>query len=127
MPQAPKLTPVWIMFAVETNRRRGFANCFSGRLDEASIRLQDKTTGGEWWGCNGAYYNETEINRSCLNGALAWFCAVDPNAAGGRRVVENNAGFSAGSPAPTFEQFLNACNLQYWPTGGGGGNLTTNP
>lgn len=114
------------MFAVTPDKRATFAGCFTGNLMEASIRLQDKTTGAEWWGCNGAYYYETEINRPCLNSALAWFCAVDPNAAGGRRVVENNAGFSAGSPAPTFDQFLNACNLQYWPTGGGG-NLTTNP
>lgn len=121
MPQ----TPIWIMFAVTPDKRATFASCFTGNIMEASIRLQDKTTGSEWWGCNGAYYYETEINRPCLNNALAWFCAVNPNAAGGPKVVENNAGFAIGSSAPTFDQFLAACNLQYWPTGGGGGNQTT--
>lgn len=123
MPQ----TPIWIMFAVTPEKRPGFASCFSGNLMEASIRLQDKTTGGEWWGCNGAYYYETEINRQCLNDALAWFCAINPNAEGGPKVVENNAGFTVGSSAPTFNQFLSACNLQYWPAGGGGGNQTISP
>lgn len=121
----PNATPVWIMFAVTPDKRQSFANCFTGNVAEASIRLRDKSTGLEWWGVNGAYYFETEINRTCLNAAQAWFCASNPNSG---TVIETNAGFTVGGTIPTFAQFLTACNLEYWPANsGGGGNMTTSP
>jgi|LakMenEpi03Aug12_release.lakeMendotaPanAssembly.Ray.scaffolds.fasta_scaffold91176_5 hypothetical protein len=123
--------PLRIYFAVLPANRQTFADCLSGNLSEASIRLKEISTGDEWWGSNGGLYYQSpnEINRTCLNQALAWFLAigfqadigVDSNnepitiAFPDGIIVDGNAPITVpGSPDPGFEVFIAACGLELW-------------
>jgi hypothetical protein len=124
--------PLRIYFAVLPTNRQTFADCLSGNLSEASIRLKEVATGDEWWGSNGGLYYQSpnEINRTCLNQALAWFLAIGFQADSGQFddngepitiafpdgiIVDGNAPITVpGSPDPGFDAFIAACGLELW-------------
>ncbi len=124
--------PLRIYFAVLPTYRQTFADCLSGNLSEASIRLKEVATGDEWWGSNGGLYYQSpnEINRTCLNQALAWFLAIGFQADTGQFddngepitiafpdgiIVDGNAPITVpGSPDPGFDAFIAACGLELW-------------
>jgi len=102
------MTPINIYFAILPNSRETFASCFSGNIDEAGIKLREIATGAEWWGANGNYYVETEINRPCLITAQAWYMAINSGI-----IVEGNLpGIVLGSPDPGFNVFLTLCGME---------------
>jgi len=123
--------PLRIYFAVLPAYRQTFADCLSGNLSEASIRLKEVATGDEWWGSNGGLYYQSpnEINRTCLNQAEAWFLAIGFQADIGIDsngepitiafpdgiIVDGNAPITVpGDPDPGFEAFISACGLELW-------------
>jgi hypothetical protein len=104
------MTPINIYFAILPNSRETFASCFSGSIDEAGIKLREIATGVEWWGANGNYYVETEIDRPCLITAQAWYMAINSGI-----IVEGNIpGIILGSPDPGFDACLALVGLQRW-------------
>jgi hypothetical protein len=124
--------PLRLYFAVLPANRQTFADCLSGNLSEASIRLKEVATGQEWWGSNGGLYYQSpnEINRTCLNQAQAWFLAIGFQADSGQFddngepitiafpdgiIVDGNAPIAVpGSPDPGFDAFIAACGLELW-------------
>jgi len=124
--------PLRIYFAVLPANRQTFADCLSGNLSEASIRLKEVATGDEWWGSNGGLYysGPNEIDRTCLNQAQAWFLAIGFQADSGQVdannnpitislpsgiIVDGNAPITVpGDPDPGFDAFIAACGLMLW-------------
>lgn len=123
------INPSRCYFAVTNANRQTFANCFSGNLSEASIRLKD-ANGAIWWGANGSYDLIGQLDRSCLAASQLWYCVivfqVANVAAPGGIVFDTNLPFVAGQPDPGFAAFLAACGLQLDPESIPAGNMTTN-
>lgn len=121
------INPSRCYFAVNNTHRQAFANCFSGNLSEASIRLKD-ANGAIWWGANGSYDLIGQLDRSCLAASQLWYCVivfqVANVAAPGGIVFDTNLPFVAGQPDPGFDAFLAACNLERWPETGDNGNIS---
>lgn len=110
-------SPCRIYFAVPGDRRQAFADCFSGMIEEASITLIDKITNDWWWGAVGYYDLLTEVDKTKLAVAQAWYCCVVFNIAGFDRpeglILESNCGFQLGQPDPGYHTFLEQCGLVY--------------
>jgi hypothetical protein len=124
--------PLRLYFGLLPDKRQIFADCFSGNIEESSIRLKEIATGQEWWGSNGGLYYQSpnEINRTCLNQAQAWFLAIGFQADSGQFddngepitiafpdgiIVDGNAPITVpGDPDPGFDAFIAACGLELW-------------
>jgi hypothetical protein len=70
------MTPVRLYIAVSESNRTNYANCLSGNIDESSVKLIEAATGSVWYGACGHLYYPSEVDRSCLAGAEAWYRAV---------------------------------------------------
>lgn len=116
-------------FAVDDAHRQIFANCFSGNLNETSIKLKD-ATGAVWWGANGAYDLLQELDRTKLTAAEAWYAVIVFRVANVEQpdgiVFDSNCGFPSGMPDPGFNAFLQACGLTLWPPSPPNNNGTAN-
>lgn len=112
------INPSRCYFAVSNANRQTFANCFSGNLSEASIRLKD-ANGSIWWGANGSYDLIAELDRQKLALAQAWFCVIvfqiSNTEVSTGIVLDSNCGYPVGMPDPGFDAFASACGLQLDP------------
>lgn len=110
------LNPCRVYFAVTTANRQAFADCFSGNLQEAPIRLREIATGAEWWGASGSYDLLLEVDRVALAQAQAWYCCCVFSIAGivnpDGFVLDSNCGFPAGYPDPGFAGFLQSVGME---------------
>ena len=101
--------PIQIYWAVTEADRSTFGSCFGGNPMELSRALID-STGAVWWGGCGTYPLST-LDRICLNQALAWYTA---SVFGSGVVAEGNlTAFPAGSPLPSYEDFMASIDLTF--------------